>query len=131
MKKLIAIFLIVLLVVPVASFADDPIVGTWYVYSGLLNNNDVCLELSLFSFTEDNFIFSSTYDVSKSYITTAKDYKAIGVWTNENGRYYVNIGLKGAQEVFIENDSMFFPVSDFSIRIHKLTTVNYVLDYKQ
>ena len=131
MKKLIAFFLIVLLVVPVTSFADDPIVGTWYVYSGILNNDDVCLELSLFSFTEDNFIFSSTYDVSKSYITTAKDYKTIGVWTNENGRYYVNIGFKGAQEVFIENDSMFFPISDFSIRIHKLTTVNYVLDYKQ
>ena len=131
MKKLIAFFLIVLLVVPVVSFADDPIVGTWYVYSGILNNDDVCFELSLFSFTEDNFIFSSTYDVSKSYITTAKDYKAIGAWTIKNGRYYVNIGFKGAQEVFIENDSMFFPVSDFSIRIHKLTTVNYVLDYMQ
>ena len=136
MKKLITLLLILAMLLPAAALADrDPIVGTWYVYSGIAEKvelrKDIYLEINLFHFAEDGYIFSSTYDISEEGITTAKDYQKIGMWTNDNGRYYVNIGLKGPQELTCDGDSLFFPVSDYSIRVHRMTVVNFTKDIMQ
>lgn len=133
MKKLIAVALVIVMFLSTASLAEkDPIVGTWYTYTGIVEDTEIrkqaYYEFSTFHFTEDGDIFTSTYDISEQGITTCKDYKVIGMWTKENGIYYVNIGLKGAVKLVYNEDSLFFPVSDYSIRVHKMTPVNYVLD---
>lgn len=133
MKKLITIILIMVMILPAAALADqDPVVGTWYTYTGVVEDPEIrkqaYYELSTFTFTEDGNVFASTYDISAEGITTAKDYKVIGLWTNENGHYYVNIGMTGAVEVSFDNDDMFFPVSSYSLRIRKLEPVNFALD---
>ena len=135
MKKLIAVLLILAVLIPVTAIAErDPIVGTWYIYSGIVDDSELreqaYFELSLFHFTEDGNIFSSTYDVSDKGITTVKDYKVIGLWTVKDGKYFVNIWMTGAKEVEIEANSIFIPVNDYYIRIKKLDEVNYVTDMK-
>ena len=130
MKKLFCL-LLVLLFVPIVAFSDDqdPIVGTWYVYTGILEDPDVYFELHTFHFSPDGNIFSSKYDVSKNGIKSPTDFNIIGLWTKENGKYYINIGLQGAQELKIENGTLFFPVTDeYMIRVIKMDQVNYAKD---
>ena len=133
MKRLITIILILALLLPAAALADrDPIVGCWYVYTGVVEDPDIrkdtYYEISTFTFTEEGGVLSSTYDISEEGITTAKDYKMFALWTKENGKYYVNLGLDGAVELSFDGEDMFFPVSTYSIRVRKLKPVNYVLD---
>ena len=134
MRKLITAILILSMILPAAALAQDPIVGTWYTYTGIVEDQELrekaYFELNTFTFTEDGDIFTSTYDVDESGITTAKDYKVIGLWTKDNGHYYVNIGFAGAVEVSVNNE-MFFPVGSYSIRIRKLKPVNYTLDVRK
>jgi len=134
MKKLITVVLILALFLPAAALADDtdPIVGAWYVYSGIVEDSQVYYEIYVFFFTDDGNVLSSKYDVSKEGKTDAKDYSVIGLWTKESGKYFVNIGFSGAQEIEIHNNSMFFPVHDsYKIRIYKMISVNYAMDFKQ
>ena len=114
MKKLITVFLILALLLPACSVADDPdpIVGCWYIYSGIVDDADVYFEFHTFVFTSDGNIFSSKYDVSKDGITSLTDFKVIGMWSNENNDYYINIGFKGAEKLILDNDTIFFPVTD-------------------
>ena len=137
MKKLLSVVLILALLLPAVSLAadPDPIVGTWYVYSGILDNSEnkegAYYEFSLFHFSENGQVFSSTYDVSEKGVTTCKDYQAIGAWIKEKGDYYVNVGLSGAVKLSFDKDTLFFPVSSYSIRLYKMTPVNYVLDFRK
>ena len=134
MKKITTVVLILSLLLPAAALADDtdPIVGAWYVYSGIVDDSQAYYEINVFLFTDDGNVFTSKYDVSKEGKTDVKDYSVIGLWTKESGKYYVNIGFSGAQEVEVHNDSMFFPVFDsYKIRIYKMISVNYAMDVKQ
>ena len=133
MKKLIAIILILAMLLPAVALAErDPIVGTWYVYTGIVEEPELkskaYFEISLFSFTDDGIVFTSTYDVSEKGITTVNDYQMIGLWTNKDGKYYVNVGMKGAKEITVEENSLFFPVDDYSIRVRKMEPVDFALD---
>lgn len=131
MKKLLCILLIVALFLPSAVLADetDPIVGCWYVYSGFVDNSDIYFEFHTFVFTFDGNVFSTKYDISEDGTTSAKDYHVIGLWTKEDGKYYINIGLEGAEELIVDNDTIFFPVTDsMKLRIRKMTPLNSVLD---
>lgn len=134
MKKLIAVILFLALLLPAAALADDPIVGTWYTYSGIVEDPEIrkqaYYEISLFHFSEKGEVFSSTYDISEEGVTDCKDYKMIGMWTKEGSDYYINIGFEGAVKLSFDNDELFFPVSSYSIRLHKLVPVNYVLDIR-
>lgn len=134
MKKLIAVIMILALLAPAAVLADrDPIVGVWCEYSGIVEDNETnaYYEINTFTFTADGNVFSSRYDVNEDGITTVKDYKVIGLWTNENDHYYINIGFNGAVELFFDNEDLFFPVSSYSIRARKLKPVNYALDLRK
>ena len=133
MKKLFCL-LIVLLLVPLFSFADDPdpIVGTWYIHSGLVDDSDIYFEFHTFTFTAEGMVFSSKYDISKDGTTSPTDFNVIGVWTKDNEKYFINIGFKGAEELIFEKDSLFFPVSDsYKLRAWKMESINYVKDVKQ
>ena len=127
MKKLITVLLI-LAMLPAAAFADE-IVGLWYAYT---ETADQGYEMYLFRFDDDGSFFSSTYKIDKQGITTAKDYKQIGVWTNKDDHFYVNIGFNGAQEVTMENGTFFLPMADdMAIRLRKLEAVDYALDVRR
>ena len=133
MKKLFCL-LIALLLVPLISFAEtpDPIVGTWYMYSGFVDDSDVYFEFHTFTFTADGCVFSTMYDIGKDGTTSAKDYHVFAMWTKENDKYYINVGMQGAEELVFEKDSLFFPVSDsYKIRAWKMKQINYVKDFMQ
>lgn len=136
MKRLICLF-IILICIPLISFADnpDPIVGTWYIYTGITDGLDVdaeaYIEFVIFHFAEDGTVFSSQYDLDSKGITTVTDYKAIALWSNDNGHYLINMGSQGTSELTIVNDSMFFPVSaSYQVRIRRMDSVDPVLDFK-
>lgn len=133
MKKLLAVVLILALALPALALADqDDIVGTWYFYSGLADDPVLYFEIDTIHFSPEGNIFSSRYTVSSSGVTTCKDYNIIGFWTKEDGHYYINLGLNGAEEIDIENNTVFFPVSEsYKLRFTKMKPVNYVIDLKQ
>ena len=132
MKKIVCC-LLVLMLVPLLSLADnqDYIVGTWYVYTGIVeNNDDVYFEFHIFHFAPDGTVFSSKYDIGKDKTTTTTDFNVIALWTKDNGKYYINLGLQDPQELTIENDTLFFPVtSEYKVRVYKMNQVNYVKDF--
>lgn len=134
MKKLITAILILSLLLPAASLAADPIVGTWYAYTGIVEDPEIreqaYYEFSTFHFTENGAVFSSTYDISADGDTSCKDYHVIGMWAKEGNDYYVNLGLNGAVKLYFDKDELFFPVSSYSLRLHKMVPVNYVLDIR-
>ena len=133
MKKLFIAVLILILALPVLACADqDYIVGSWYVYSGFTEDDAEYLEIDTIHFTPEGGIFSNRYTVSSSGVTTCKDYSVIGLWTKEDGRYYINLGLNGPEEITIENNTMFFPVTEsYKLRFIKMKPVNFVTDMKQ
>ena len=129
MKKLITVLLILALLLPAASIASDSIVGIWYTYIEL---EDQGHELDIFRFDDDGSLFSSSYKIDKQGITTAKDYKQIGVWSNKDDHYYINLGFNGAKELAVEDSTFFFPVTDdMAIRIRKLEAIDYALDIRR
>lgn len=134
MKKLITVILILSLLLPSAALAADPIVGTWYIYSGIVEDQEIreqaYYEFSTFHFSENGTVFSSTYDISEGGDTSCKDYHVLGMWTKEENDYYVNLGFNGAVKLYFDKDELFFPVSDYSLRLHKMVPVNYVLDIR-
>ena len=132
MKKLCIVALILVLAFPALAFADqDYIVGSWYVYSGIMEDDAEYLEIDTIHFTADGGIFSNRYTVSSTGVTTCKDYSVIGLWTKENDRYYINMG-SGPDEIVLESNTMFFPASkDYKLRFIKMRPINYVIDLKQ
>ena len=125
--------LLVLLLVPLISFAEDqdPIIGTWYVYTGPLENYHAYLEFNIFHFKPDGTIFNSQYDLDENGVTTTKDFKTVGLWTKENDIYFINFAMQGPHETTIENNTMFIPVStEYMIRVKRMDPINYTLDIK-
>ena len=133
MKKVFALIFVVVLLLPVVSLSEgQAVAGVWYLFPGYSNNlfidDGVTTEIRLFILTKDGLVYSSTYDIDKNGITTAKDYKLIGLWTYDNGKYYANIGMAGAHELRVEKDSLLIPIEGYSYRFHKMKTFNTVLD---
>lgn len=131
MKKLLCL-LLVLLLVPLVSFADDqdPIVGIWYMCSDFVDEPDIYLEFYIFIFTSEGSIISSMYDLSDDGTTTMKDYHVLGAWTKDDDKYYINWCFKGAEELVFDKETMFFPITDeYKLRAHKMERINYVKDF--
>ena len=136
MKKLFVIFLCLAFLLPSASLADqDPIIGTWYIDYETADKgddqSDLLFWINIFHFTEDGKIISSKYDIGRDFVTTVHDYKTIGLWYKEDGQYYVNISLSGAKEIYWEDDTLFFPVTDIYVRIRRMEKANFVFDTRK
>ena len=134
MKKVFCVLIAALLLLPGLSVADspDPITGTWYVYSGIVDGSDgVYYDFNTFHFTPDGLVYSSRYDVSADGTTTVQDYHAVGIWRHENGTYFINLAMQGEQETVIENGTMLVPVNEsYMIRVRKMEQVDYSQDVK-
>lgn len=129
MKKLLAVILILALILPAAALADL-IEGIWYAYTEL--SDDQGYEMHIFRFDADGSFLSSTYTIDKQGVTKVKDYKLIGLWSNKDDHYYINIGLNGVQELTIEDGTFFLPMTDeIAIRVRKLEPVDYAFDIRR
>ena len=136
MKKFICL-LLVLLIVPFFAYADDTdsLVGSWYVSTGFLDNidsnDDIYLEFYVLHFTPSGDIFISKYDINNEGVTTIEDYTIIGLWSYNSNKYYIRIGAKGPQELAIEDDSLFFQVTeDCMFRFQRMQQIDYIKDVK-
>ena len=131
MKKVFVFLLALCFLLPAFALADDPITGLWYTYFGDTATAQT-QNFHIFYFTDDGKITASQYDLTSEGITTSNDYNVIGIWTNDGGKYLVNIGLLGAEEVTVSDGFLFLPTPEsVKIRLRKMDLFNAVKDLKQ
>ena len=139
MKKLIALLLILIMILPAASLAEDrdPIVGCWYMYyekesfpelAETYNNNDYIIMVLIF--TGDGTILTNETDI-KDKAGTPVTYSA-GKWQKNGSSYKFSIIGIGQGLIEIENDCILLQPSEYQnifMKFRKLVPFDPYSDY--
>ena len=139
MKKLFCLFLIVLLVLPSAVFAEDPdpIIGCWYLYYDKTSTPEmesafpgsdkvVCVYL----FHENGVVYVTGATITGT--TGEPEFSSCGKWEKTDYQYKVSLIGMGEGRSFIENDSLFIEVQENTgmyMKFYKLYPFNPYKDY--
>ena len=137
MKKLVAIILAIVMVIPVvATAADrDPIVGCWYFFYSAKETPEMAANfpgydemISVYYFTEDGVIMCLELDMQNTQGTPT--YIASGKWSKNGDRYtYSIVGLNGS-DAFIEDNNLYMFVQDrIYLKVRHMDFYNPYEDY--
>lgn len=123
MKKLIALAMILILIVPASALAvdRDPIIGGWYMCYDEKVTPEMASNFSgfdkifaIYDFTEDGTIMLLEVDLKEGKGTPV--YSAAGKWSKENDKYkYSIIGL-GQGTAFIKDRELYLALDNVSAR---------------
>lgn len=140
MKKLLALFLILSLIVPAVSFSDDfdPIVGCWYLcvdirfmpeFASTLGDYD--LMIGIYDFQADGSVKCVELDAKDSNGTPV--YGPIGKWINNGGSYNYSILSLGEGGAFLNDGALFIELqndsTEFYMKLRRLECFNMYADY--
>ena len=113
MKRLLALFLVFVFVLPVCAFADqDPIIGCWYMFVDVNETSKELIEqgyvfsLLLFYFAKDGDIYYQEIDFKDS-TSEADTLNKLGKWERKGSGYSLSIYGVGVNDSFIDNDQMY------------------------
>lgn len=137
MKKLFCILLILFLI-PVFSFADDPdpIIGCWYLYydSSLapeLSSSfpDTDKAIGVYIYNSDGTIYVLEADISDNKCTPK--FGVHGKWQNINGLYVVSTIGAGKTTAIVTDDALYLKIldSDLSVAYKKMHYFDPYADY--
>lgn len=124
MKKLIAVFLLLVLIVPAAVSADeqDPIIGCWYMYYvssdyAFSSNNEDMIALFILS---DNHVIKNINLTFKEDGTIEKKEFIAGQWSKEEETYFFSIIEDGTKEVFLNENTLTFNLFGVSYTTNRM-----------
>lgn len=116
MKKLLCVLLIIALLVPVMAFADDPIVGAWYVmfdYKDYPQSAETagknCMLYMLF-FDQSGVISGLSAEYADTGWTASAS--VVGTWSNSDGTYTVNLIGIGSFPAEFSNDRLLVKIAE-------------------
>ena len=127
MKKLFCA-LLVLMLLPIISFADESPVGCWYFlydkekYPEFSENyHDADLVFIIYVFSSDGSI-----SILENYVTGktgSPTYKTVGFWSTSDSGYQYGIVGFGKGEIFIKDDMLHMqvPDSNYYMELMKIT----------
>lgn len=137
MKKLIAVFLLLVLIVPAAVSADeqDPIIGCWYI---CIDTNDTSKDIvdegyvyssMIFVFTPGGQILYQNADFKESS-GTSSDVTYIGKWNKKDNDYIVSIVSVGENKALLSDNILAACIfnSKQYIILRKMTSLNMYND---
>lgn len=138
MKKLIAVIMILILVVPAAALADrDPIVGSWYflydksVYPELASSfGNADVSFSVYWFTESGTIMST--DLSATGTTGEASFATAGRWSKADYGYTYSIIAIGEGTVLLDDDRILLSlqsVDNYYMAMPRMVPFNPYRDY--
>lgn len=136
MKKLLCVLLIIALLVPVMAFADDPIVGVWY----LLYDKSECPEMApnfqnvdyavcAYIFMEDGSIYLAEHDITNSISTPISSVS--GKWEKSLFNYTYNIIGFGSGNAVIDKDDLLLQMQNSTVyvKLHRMIPYDPYGDY--
>ena len=124
MKKLAALFLILVMLVSAASLAEDrdPIIGAWYVFydmdvtpemkANFPGNNKI---FSIYDFTEDGTIMLLELDEQNG--TGTPTFAATGKWSKEGNKYNYSIIGMGESDMYIKNNCLYLNYHNMNVSL--------------
>lgn len=127
------LLILVLLLLPVISFSEepDPIVGSYYI---LLNLTGTPFESSADGIVTSVFVVTfddsgRVYYLEQDFYddkSTSKDPRMIGEWKKEDSKYIVSILYVGTKEAYFENDILYVAlfVKDQYYALRKMTPID-------
>lgn len=113
MKKLIAVFLALLLIIPAAVSADepDPIIGCWYMCVDAKDTSQDYIDkgyiysVALAVFTPGGQILCQNIDFKESS-GTAGNVTYVGKWNREGDKYITSIIAAGENEALLSGNAL-------------------------
>lgn len=135
MKKLIALFLILSLALPVTVLAEnrEPIIGAWYMFF----DSDITPEIAanfqwrdkiitVYDFTEDGVIMCLEVDIKEGQGTPL--FSVAGKWSKSGDKYdYSLIGL-GQGQSYVKDGLLYLGITDGNVYL-KLRHMDYFDPY--
>ena len=136
MKKLFCL-LFVLVLLPIVAFADDDIVGSWYMcfdknatpeFASAFQDCDVII--SVYTFWADGTITLFENDITDKSGTPI--YTPTGKWEKTSSGYTYSIISLGSGAAIVDNDYIYLEVSTpVYLRLHKLIPLDPYTDYSR
>ena len=137
MKKFLCLILIAALLIPVAAFADDSIVGTWYMLYDknkvpeMASNFQNCdLVIATYSFLPDGSVYLAEHDVTDNNSVPLS--AVAGKWEAAAFDYsYSVIGL-GSGKAIVDKDEIFLEINSAShlyLKLRRMLPYDPYSDY--
>lgn len=137
MKKFLCLILIVALLIPVVAFADDPIVGTWYMLYDknkvpeMASNFQNCdLIISTYSFLSDGSIYLAEHDVTdKNSVPMSA---VAGKWEKQTFDYTYNVIGLGSGKAIVDKDEIYLEINSTShlyLKLRRMLPYDPYSDY--
>ena len=137
MKKLIALFLILAMLVPAAGMAEDrdPIIGAWYFFIDM----DITPELAT-NFQGSDKVFA-IYEKTKEGIVLGlglselngqgtPEHTGVGKWSKDGDKYKYSIIGIGENEAYVIDNALYLKIADgLKMKIRRMEYFNPYTDY--